>query len=358
MVTRGLCERARADAIHDAFCGAAPPEIHSLHDLQSRLELDFGEPGPDTIDEGNTISGFGTYRGRDVVLLNTSTALAGRLVSTLNPRAIVLGEQSGFAFNRGTQQVELVSRDRDHFIFNFYLPRFQQACNTAPEGCSPGDLYTPRIESDWTSVRIEDDEALKNTASDCRQCHQRARERPLLLMRELDGPWTHFFMPDQDPMGGSPEASGVDIVRAYHRAKGEERYSGLPWEAIRATVGFTLELAVDRPQPLVFDGSQILNERWPWSKESGFADEPVLSASWYAEYEAFKRGEQLALPYFDPFPSDPDKLANMTLVYQRYRNGEIAAEQARRCDRTARCGPDAARPRAVFDWPGGCSQVS
>ena len=83
-----------------------------------------------------------------------SSALAGRLVSTLNPRAIVLGEQSGFAFNRGTQQVELVSRDRDHFIFNFYLPRFQQACNTAPEGCSPGDLYTPRIESDWTSVRI------------------------------------------------------------------------------------------------------------------------------------------------------------------------------------------------------------
>jgi hypothetical protein len=50
----------------------------------------------------------------------------------------------------------------------------------------------------------------------------------------------HFFMPDQDQTRGIPEASGVDIVRAYHRAKGDERYAGIPWEAIRATVAETL----------------------------------------------------------------------------------------------------------------------
>ena len=38
-----------------------------------------------------------------------------------------------------------------------YLVTFEQACNATPDGCTPGDLYTPRIESDWTRVRIQDD---------------------------------------------------------------------------------------------------------------------------------------------------------------------------------------------------------
>jgi hypothetical protein len=31
--------------------------------------------------------------------------------------------------------------DRDSKVLNFYLLRFVQACNSAPGGCTPGDLY-------------------------------------------------------------------------------------------------------------------------------------------------------------------------------------------------------------------------
>ena len=89
------------------------------------------------------------------------------------------------AFQRGVQQIELAARARDRTGFDFYLLRFKQACNERASGCSPGDLYTPRVEADWTSTQIDDDEALKNTPSDCRQCHQRGLAEPKLLMREL-----------------------------------------------------------------------------------------------------------------------------------------------------------------------------
>jgi hypothetical protein len=261
------------------------------------------------------------------VLLNTSTALSGRLVSTINPRVIVLRSRTALAFNRGVQQVELLSRDRDGHRINFYLVQFEQACNAAPLGCLPGDLYTPRIESNWTGIRIEDDEMLKNTAADCRQCHQRARDRPMLLMRELDGPWTHFFMPDKGS-SSAPEPSGVDVLRAYYRAKGNERYGNVPWSAIRATIGATLQNVAGRPQPVLFDGDAIMNERWPYDKDlEAFPMTPTPSPTWYREYAAFKRGEHLALPYFAPFPSDPDKLARMTDRYRAFASGQISAEE-------------------------------
>jgi len=269
-----------------------------------------------------------SYAEPFLVMLNTSTALSGRLVSTLNPRAIVLGENTLLAFNRGIQRVELISRDRGpERSLNFYLLHFEQACNAAPEGCSPGDLYTPRVESNWTAVRIEDDEDLKNTPADCRQCHQRGSDRAIRLMRELDGPWTHFFMPDDTDPEGIPEPSGFDVVHAYFEAKGDERYGNVPWVAIRSTFGSNLQFTVERPQPLVFDGGTIMNERWPWTKEKGFVDKPLPSPTWKRYYEGFKRGEHLAMPHYEPFPSDPDKLADLTDVYQRFRSGELSADE-------------------------------
>jgi hypothetical protein len=324
----GFCKTPGADAVRDVFCGPVAPDIRSLQDLQRHLGLVFDERELGPADQPPMVSSSDSYLELSLVLLNTSTALSGRLVSTLNPRAILLGPNATLAFSRGIQQVELISRERDDGAINLYLLSFEQACNAARNGCSPGDLYTPRIESNWTNLRIEDDEQLKNSPSDCRQCHQRGRDKGIFLMRELDGPWTHFFTPDQDePEGRSPEASGVDVVRAYFRAKGDEPYANVPWRAIRATVGLTLQMVVDRPQPLVFDGDEIMNERWPWTMEQGYAAEPLPSATWYRHYAAFKRGEHLALPHFDPFPSDPAKLARLTEAYQRFRNGELSAEE-------------------------------
>jgi hypothetical protein len=323
----GFCERPGSNAVRDVFCGAEAPVVRSLADLQTQLgiKLDKSEFAP--ADQTPSLPYFEGYPERALLMLNTSTALPSRFISTINPRAIFLGHTANMAFNRGVQQVEMISSDRDSKVFNLYLLRFVQACNSAPGGCTPGDLYTPRVESDWLSVTIEDDEQLKNTPFDCRQCHQRNREDPILLMRELDGPWTHFFQPEGEPADASPEATGVEIVRAYHAAKGRETYAGAPWEAIRSTIGFVLQSVMVSPQPVVFDSGVVSNERWPWSQEAGYADKPERSETWYREFEAFKRGEHLALPHYEPFPTDPDKLAKLTDIYRRYREGEIDASQ-------------------------------
>ncbi len=310
-----LCSREGEDAVRDIFCKHGSPNIRSLRDLETRLDLAFSQEGI-----------VGTYLSR-VAILGHSTALSGELVSPLNPRVIIVGVNTLLAFNRGVQQVEIATFDRKTNDANFFLVTFEQSCNSAPGGCSPGDLYTPRIESDWTSVRIEDDEDLKNTPSDCRACHQRGRQVPTLLMRELNGPWTHFFMPDQVDDSESPEPTGVDLLRAYLAAKGDEPYGGIPTDSLRSTAGLTLEQAVEREQPLLFDVGAILSERWPWTPGTGYASEPARSATWYASYEAFKRGEQLALPHFAPMPTDPDKQARLSAAYQSYRAGQTSAEE-------------------------------
>jgi mono/diheme cytochrome c family protein len=270
-----------------------------------------------------------------VVFLSHSTALSGALVSPLNPRAIMVGSLTVVAFNRGVQQAELASLDRQSGEINLYLVSFQQACNAAPSGCTHGDLFTPRVESDWTQVSIHEAEDLKNTPSDCRECHQRNVDKPPLLMRELDGPWTHFFAAQEGdaiypaPAAGFrdiPEPDGADLLGDYLSAKGDESYAGVPTAVLRNTIGFTLENFVTIPQPLVFDGSEIMNERWPWTEADGYAKTPVRSPMWDAAFDAFKRGDQLALPFYAPRVADPDKQAKLTDAYRRYSSGELDAD--------------------------------
>jgi hypothetical protein len=260
------------------------------------------------------------------VLLSHSTALSGDLVSELNPRAIFGTRELLVAFSRGIQQVELAALD--HQIedqYNFYLLQFRQACNLAAEGCSPGDLYTPAIEGDWQSLALDDDEDLKNTPSDCRQCHQRARPRAILLMREFYSPWTHLFGEDVPEPQNFPEPTGGTLLRDYRRAKGDETYAGLSNDVLNSTIGISLQRMVPQ-QPLVFRGSQIIGERWPW-KDGQYAATPQRSPTWDGSFAAFRRGEQLALPFYAPRASNPQKQAALTEAYQRYRTGELEAAQ-------------------------------
>jgi hypothetical protein len=319
-----LCSRSGSDAVRDVFCVDVPPVIPGLSELEKLLGMDFAAADAG---DGYTTGGYSGTGAPRVVLLGHSTALSGALVSPINPRAIVFSTTFVFlAFNRGVQQVELAALDRHLGKMNLYLVDFQQACNEAAPGCAPGDLFTPRIESGFTHVVIRDDEDLKDTPSDCRQCHQRAERKPVLLMRELDGPWTHFFGPADYQDSTFPEPSGSDLVRDYLAAKGDEPYAGIPSGLIRATIGLTLENLVDFPQPLLFDGSVIMNERWPWTEATGYVSAPVRSQTWDAAYEAFKRGEQLPLPYFAPRATDPEKQARLSGAYQRYLSGELSAE--------------------------------
>lgn len=325
-----FCSRAGDDAVRDAFCRAEPPHIASLHDLQVLLRLTFLPDG--TTETPYTGFQASTPASSDVelpVVLGHSTALSGHVVSPINPRVIVLGQHTLMAFQRGVQQVELAARARDRSGFDFYLLRFKQACNERASSCSPGDLYTPRLETDWTSTEIQDDEALKNTPSDCRQCHQRGLAEPTLLMRELQSPWTHFFEPRfaTPPDITPPGVRGYDLLNEYVAAKGDELYGGTSVAGVAFVAPFVLQNRVGFTQPLLFDAPRIEDERWPYSAASGYATVPSPSPTWDAAYDAFKRGEQLALPYFDTRASDLDKQTQVSTAYQRYRAGEIAADE-------------------------------
>jgi cytochrome c553 len=324
-----FCQRPDSDAVRDVFCVDAPPAVGSLRALQDLLGVNPAALADEAeYDAATPLPSVASDHIVDVaVFLSHSTALSGHLVSSINPRAIFLGQDTILTFQRGVQQIEFATQSRQHGDFNFYLLTFRQTCNERPEGCRPGDLYTPAIETGFRDVRIEDDEDLKNTTLDCRQCHQRGREMPALLMRELQAPWTHFFEPDTELPPGIelPGVRGTDLVRDYLRAKGNEPYAGMSVNTIRHTVGLFLQNVVEPEQPLLFDAPQIEEERWPFVN-GGYAKEPQPSPTWERGYAAFKRGEQLALPYYEPRPSDPEKQARLTEAYARYRRGELDAD--------------------------------
>jgi mono/diheme cytochrome c family protein len=313
----GLCARAADDAVQDVFCADQPAQIRSLQDLQTSLHFSY-EQDPVASAAGD----YGDASRSYAVFLGHSTALSGRLVSSINPRSIQMNFTSFITFTRGVQQVELATQDRASQHFNFYLLRFEQACNVAAGGCKPGDLFTPQIEADWQRVSLQDAEDLENTPSDCRQCHQRGSDTPLLLMRELRGPWTHFFGSVDENALPFPEAVGGDLSRDYLRAKGLEAYAGVPAEVLGSTAGLTLQNTVFQTQPLLFDGDAILNERWPWSPD-GYLSTPSPSPTWQASFEAFKRGEQLALPYHGGRATDLDKQTKLADSYQGYLRHEL-----------------------------------
>jgi hypothetical protein len=309
-----FCQREveSSDLVRERFCADAPPTITSLSELQYELKTDQLQQLP---------ADFPLF----ALLLGHSTSLSGRHVSSINPRAIVVAIGGGplMTFTRGVQQVEITAMSLDQKTRRFYLLSFTQACNTQPEGCSPTDLYTSRVEQDWLSVELEDDEELKNTALDCRQCHQRARSTATLLMRELVPPWTHFFEPvSQEPgLRLLPGVLNTALARDYLAAHGDELYAGVDPERLSPANGSLLQAAVGTNQPVIFSSQEILNERWPRTPDGEYPAEPQASELWENAYAAFKRGEQLALPYVEQRATDPDKLAALSAAYTAFREG-------------------------------------
>jgi len=311
-----LCQREveSSDLVRERFCADMPPTVTSLSELQHELKTEQLQQLPPD---------FPLF----ALLLGHSTSLSGRHVSSINPRAIVVAIGGGplMTFTRGVQQVEITAMSLDQKTRRFYLLSFMQACNTQPEGCRPTDLYTSRVEQDWLSVELEDDEELKNTSLDCRQCHQRARSTAKLLMRELVPPWTHFFEPvSQEPgLRLLPGVLNTALARDYIAAHGDELYAGVDPERLSPANGSLLQAAVGTDQPVIFSSQEILNERWPRTADGEYPPEPQPSELWENAYAAFKRGEQLALPYIEQRATDPDKLAALSAAYKAYREGTL-----------------------------------
>jgi hypothetical protein len=317
-----FCERPGDDAVRDVFCVHTRPEITSLEDLMSLVKANVAS-NPEDRDAGRgPATSLGTVRY--VAVLGHSTALSGHVVSPINPRAIVMGKGTLLAYQRGVQRVELASFTRDGTGLHFYVVTFKQACNAKKRGCNAGDLYTPKIEANWSSYAIADEEDVKDTPLDCRQCHQRGRERNTLLMRELESPWTHFFFSPTTDIR-IPGVNGVDLANDYLAAKGDELYGGFAVRNVSIVASFVLQTTVDPHQPLYFNAPQILQERYPFGPD-GYPADPLPSPTWEAGYAAWKRGEQLALPYLESRATDPDKQAQLTAAYRAYLDGALDAD--------------------------------
>jgi mono/diheme cytochrome c family protein len=307
-----FCGRAH-DAVSELFCGPRAAEIASLAELASALELDR------------------------TVFLAHSTALGGRLASSINPRAVLLRD-NGFAdgyvaltFTRGEQRAELVALDPDTERFNFYLLDFSQACNERAGGCTHGELFTPAIERDWRSLRVRDDEALKNTPLDCRRCHGGAPHdggKPMLLMREADGPWLHWF----------PQATGLPspLTNELHAAKQGEPYAGatMPFSPalLEGQVREAERMGLQARQPLNFLSGIIAIETKQFLTSIDYLNPDAAvsyedSPTWRMLYEDYREGFGLPPPYHNERASDPTKLAAASAAYRDFLEGRIDRDE-------------------------------
>lgn len=331
---QALCARGRVNAITELFCGDEPPAISSLADLQRALGL------PLTSEEH---AGFS--------LLAHSSALAGRLVSSLNPQSVIValpepmpfkpgwhrddGNIVALAFARGEPFVEMAVTPPGGEL-TLYLLRYEQPCDDEPGGCDLTARFSERTESGWLRWSLYDDEDLKNTVLDCLHCHQ--PDGPgtprIYRIQELQTPWTHW------------EASflrgGNVLLEQTVRALGTDgTVAGIPGELVRLSDPVVVEDLLrfaGSEQTNVFDAPAIereVMESNPAQPEDNRV--PGRSVTWEAIYDVAVRGDAIPPPYHDVQVTDPDKLEEMTRALIDFRTGasplmpdlrEVFAEEA------------------------------
>jgi hypothetical protein len=321
-----LCARGYVDPISKAFCGSTPPTITSMDDVLKVLGLSFG-PGPYPRAGTSGINGNPAF-----IMTAQSTAISMRKVSQINPRVIVFtvplsrGPVTGalkpnpsyvaMGFTRGDQHVELLAKDPANGSLRFFLLKYEQACNTAPGGCTPGDLFTGASEKNFVSWSLYDDQDLKDTTLDCMQCHQ--PDGPgtprLLRMQELQRPWQHWMYND---------SLGILQLRAdFHAAHNStESYGGIPAAAFDNGDVQQFEAFIEnngfKAQPNEFAGAAIAAELMAGSS----------SATWQALYAGSENGRFIPVPYFGPVATDPVKVQSLITQYTSVTAGTLPRNQ-------------------------------
>lgn len=296
-----VCARGNSDAIARSLCATPPPRIGSLVHLHRALRLD---------DDAEL--------GRGFAFNANSTSVVARQSTVLNPRVIVYsreldpGKKRAVGFVRGEQLVELVGLDAGGQL-NFYILRFEQACNRTPKGCGLADLLTPSLESDWTGWSLYQDTDLINTPLDCLVCHQPGgpSARRHLRMQELRAPWLHWF--PGNAMGAT-ESETMLTANFLQAHAGEQRYGGVPLSQVSSTDPQTgapglesfvnAQSVIDHPDhpggdatdadTQAFSSAAVLAERDQGSR-----------ATWERYQEEAKRGLRLPIPFYDVDTSDP-----------------------------------------------------
>ena len=318
------------NVVRDAFCNGAPPQIQGLTDLQAALGLAFSNPNA----TGRRNNG---RRGNPAfTLTGHSSSLVARFVSAINPRAIIFNRANrvngnlqpspGFVamgFVRGDQFAEVVTSDRVTGALTFFLVTFKNSCNLS-NSCTPGDLLTPAIESNWVEYTVYSQTDLQNTILDCLQCHQPngPGTGSILRMQELRNPWTHFFRNNRP--------GGVALLNDFVAAHGpNEDYAGIPAQLIEASDPAELEdliVANGFNQPNEFRSRRIegqVSASSPAQPQNN--DIPGVSNTWQRIYNNTVQGQAIPVPYHDVKVTDSAKLASLTASYRAFVNGTLAA---------------------------------
>jgi hypothetical protein len=335
-----LCARNHGDQVALAFCqGGAPPSVGSLRELQLLLGLDLTNP----------LSAMGA-------LVTQSTSIARRLTTPINPRAIVftmtrpLGTSVNpegspqpnptwvtMAFARGEQFVELASKDPTaNDEVRFYLFNFRQECNDAAGGCTPGDLFTPDGEKNFTSYSLYEDVDLANTSLDCAQCHQQQGPgtRKVLLNQTYGYDWGHWAI-----RGTLIDESVVLCDKFSEAHAADEDYAGIPNAYLGCTKGPGLNdiggPSIGGPQAIdqfLYDNGFALDLENAYAGKVGKAifsevktanpQQPELnvpigvSAIWQNLFDSYVPGQSLEVPYHDLLNTDPQKLSAAIDAYR------------------------------------------
>ena len=319
-----VCARGLNDRVAQALC--SNPSINSVEELQKALGLGF----VDRSDQAQN----GARGNPAFALLGHSSSLVMREVSAINPRAFVFSPTPGqpvhipgfvvMGFARGEPVVEIAAEDPNNRALHFYLLKFDIACE-ATHTCVPGDQLTPAIEKNWKSWTLYQDEDLKNTIVDCRQCHQPGgpTTKPMLRMQELKDPWTHWFRNDRP--------GGIALTQDFVKAHGDnEDYFGIPAAILQSADGRAMEDFVIGQgfgsQPNSFDSKRIESEVSQSSTAQPVVNFPIgKSATWQSLYSASAAGQFIPVPYHDVKVTDPDKLEFASVQYRSFADGKLQA---------------------------------
>ena len=314
-----LCQRGGQDKVREVFCNGKPPAVNSLRDLQKALGLG--------IEKSSGIVGSVLGTGVGFAFTAASSSLVAQSTSSINPRLVMFTQGAnnrlvGMGFVRGEQFAEIVAKDPQSGTLKFFLAAFTQACNDRPGGCNYADMLTPAIEKNWNGLTIYEDEDIKNTIVDCRQCHQPGgpSSPKMLRMQERINPWLHWMR--------SSTAGGIQLINDFQAVHGtSEEFAGVPGNVISQSDPRNLETFVEgngfASQPNEFSSATILLQQT--LGQSGNGDR--APAAWQSLYDGFAKGEFIAPPYHNLRVSDPGKLKNMAAKYQSFAAGTLPPEK-------------------------------
>ena len=316
----------------------------SLVELQAALGFNFVTVSADRDDNGANGNPAFAFQGH-------SSSLVGSFTSSINPRVVIMSPELldnntinpnfvVMGFVRGEQFVEIIVNNGDpdgDLVQNLalFLVAFKQACNKKKSGCSPGELLTPAVESNWTEFTIYSADDLKNTIADCLQCHQ--PEGPgtaeILRMQELRNPWTHWFRDNTD---------GQALIDDYYAAHGQDEvYGGVPGIMIQASDPQKLEnlvrgngfqeLQVGQAEFPTRDIADEINAANPAQPQDNTI--PGVSPTWEQLYQLSVRGVSadgrtvIPIPYHDVKVTEPSLLAKYTQQYQGFKQGAVSTDE-------------------------------